>query len=213
MRRCFGLTRNLNRCGRIGDWRFFCYEHKKQPLAWMAFFTFTVLGGAASIISYVSPPVPPPLPANKLPAPVPHQRQGNQAKVSATVTGYLMDTLRQQPAFMVSLIVNNDGDVPVILTSLKIDMDEQSGWVEADGVRPVNEASWRNRVFDPPFGLCIEAHEQRVFGVFYLAKKKSTNGQEEAAGLDYFIKFTTVNIEFVEPGINRTSVNAVKLLR
>jgi hypothetical protein len=144
---------------------------------------------------------------------VQHQQQGNQSKISATVTGYLMDSLRQRPAFMVSLIVNNDGDVPVFLTSMKIDVDGQSNWVEADGVRPVNEASWRNRVFDPPFGLGIEAHEQRVFGVYYLAKKKSVNGQEEAVGLSYFIKFTTVNIEFVEPGTNRAGVNAVKLLR
>lgn len=50
-RRCFGLTRSLNRCGRIGEWRWFCDEHKRQPIIWAFFIVFTVLGGAASIYS------------------------------------------------------------------------------------------------------------------------------------------------------------------
>lgn len=51
MRRCFGVTRNLNLCGRIGDWRFFCSEHRRQPLVWLFGIVFTVLAGIASIQS------------------------------------------------------------------------------------------------------------------------------------------------------------------
>lgn len=52
-RRCWGLTRNLWFCGRRGDWILFCPEHRRQPFAWIAFLVFTVLGGAASILSLV----------------------------------------------------------------------------------------------------------------------------------------------------------------
>jgi hypothetical protein len=51
MRRCFALTRNLNRCGRTGGWSFFCHEHRRQPLIWSSFVLFTVLAGIASIQS------------------------------------------------------------------------------------------------------------------------------------------------------------------
>lgn len=46
-----GITRNLHRCSRKGEWRFFCNDHKKQPLIWLSFILFTALGGAASIYS------------------------------------------------------------------------------------------------------------------------------------------------------------------
>jgi len=51
---CFGLTKNLNRCQRRGEWRFFCPEHSKQPIAWIIFLVFTIGAGTASILSYVS---------------------------------------------------------------------------------------------------------------------------------------------------------------
>ena len=51
MGRCFGLTTSLNRCQRSGSWRFFCPEHKKQPLIWVFTFIFTIGGGTASIYS------------------------------------------------------------------------------------------------------------------------------------------------------------------
>lgn len=51
MARCFGITRNLHRCSRIGDWKLFCSEHQRQPLAWLFVFVFTVLGGLASMQS------------------------------------------------------------------------------------------------------------------------------------------------------------------
>lgn len=54
-RRCFGLTKNLNRCQRRGDWLFFCPEHRKQPIAWVTFFVFTVIAGTASIYSVLRP--------------------------------------------------------------------------------------------------------------------------------------------------------------
>jgi hypothetical protein len=31
-RRCLGRTKNLRRCGRIGDWKLFCPDHRFQPL-------------------------------------------------------------------------------------------------------------------------------------------------------------------------------------
>ena len=51
MRRCWGLTRNFRRCGRQGDWTFFCDDHRLQPLGGVSFIVFTVLGAVASIQS------------------------------------------------------------------------------------------------------------------------------------------------------------------
>lgn len=50
-KRCLGITRNFHRCSRNGEWRFFCNDHKKQPLIWLSFLIFTVLGSIASIYS------------------------------------------------------------------------------------------------------------------------------------------------------------------
>ncbi len=44
----------MNRCSRRGDWRLFCKEHGKQPLLWLFVLVFTVVGGTASILSYLS---------------------------------------------------------------------------------------------------------------------------------------------------------------
>ena len=35
-RRCLGRTRSLRRCGRYGTWRFFCADHRLQPILWLA---------------------------------------------------------------------------------------------------------------------------------------------------------------------------------
>lgn len=51
MRQCYGLTRNFHRCGREGDWRWFCPEHRRQPIVWLSFILFTVVAGTASIYS------------------------------------------------------------------------------------------------------------------------------------------------------------------
>jgi hypothetical protein len=56
LRRCLGRTRNLTRCNRTGDWKFFCTEHRWQPIAWVIFFIFTIIGGGASIYSVLRPP-------------------------------------------------------------------------------------------------------------------------------------------------------------
>lgn len=55
MRRCYGLTRNLTRCNRRGEWKLFCNEHRRQPLAWVVFIIFTIIAGAASIYSVLQP--------------------------------------------------------------------------------------------------------------------------------------------------------------
>ncbi len=55
MGRCFGITRNLNRCSRIGEWKLFCFEHRRQPFGWLVFFVFTVLAGIASMQSAWGP--------------------------------------------------------------------------------------------------------------------------------------------------------------
>ena len=52
MARCWGITRNLNRCKRTGDWTFFCDEHQRQPIYWLFSLTFTVLVGIG--INYLS---------------------------------------------------------------------------------------------------------------------------------------------------------------
>ena len=51
MRRCFGINRNFHRCSRKGKWRFFCSDHSRQPLIWLSFLLFTVLGSIASMQS------------------------------------------------------------------------------------------------------------------------------------------------------------------
>lgn len=52
-KRCWGLRANLRRCGRAGNWRFFCDDHAKQPLIWaISILTFTA--SIASILGYVS---------------------------------------------------------------------------------------------------------------------------------------------------------------
>lgn len=51
---CLGLTKNINRCQRKGDWRLFCPEHRRQPIAWIIFLVFTIGAGTASILSYIS---------------------------------------------------------------------------------------------------------------------------------------------------------------
>jgi hypothetical protein len=51
MSQCLGRTRNLQRCGRIGEWRLFCHEHRWQPAIWVFVFLFTVVAGTASIYS------------------------------------------------------------------------------------------------------------------------------------------------------------------
>jgi hypothetical protein len=53
-KRCLGLTRNLRRCGRIGNWHLFCDEHAKQPIIWASFLIFTVASGIFSILGFFS---------------------------------------------------------------------------------------------------------------------------------------------------------------
>jgi hypothetical protein len=48
---CFGITRTLRRCSRTGNWRFFCGDHRRQPLLWSSFLIFTVVAGLSSIYS------------------------------------------------------------------------------------------------------------------------------------------------------------------
>ena len=55
MNRCFGITRNYHRCGRVGNWFMFCPEHCRQPIAWLFFLIFTILAGSASIYSVLFP--------------------------------------------------------------------------------------------------------------------------------------------------------------
>jgi hypothetical protein len=52
---CYGITKNLNRCGRTGSWRFFCNDHKRQPLMWLSTLLFTVIAGSLSIYSGLKP--------------------------------------------------------------------------------------------------------------------------------------------------------------
>jgi hypothetical protein len=51
MQHCFGITRTLHRCSRTGNWRFFCNDHRRQPLVWTSFLVFTVVAGLSSIYS------------------------------------------------------------------------------------------------------------------------------------------------------------------
>lgn len=55
MGRCWGLNRNLRRCGRVIEAEHFCHDHRRQPLIWASFLLFTVLAGSASIYSALRP--------------------------------------------------------------------------------------------------------------------------------------------------------------
>jgi hypothetical protein len=52
MSRCFGLARNLHWCHRTGSWRWFCPEHKKQPIVWLFVAVFTVGAGTLQYFSF-----------------------------------------------------------------------------------------------------------------------------------------------------------------
>ena len=52
MTRCWGITRNLHRCKRTGNWNFFCYEHKRQWIGWLFSLIFTVIAGIS--VNYLS---------------------------------------------------------------------------------------------------------------------------------------------------------------
>jgi hypothetical protein len=51
MGRCFGITRSLCRCRKVGPWKFFCHDHSKQPLLGIWVLVFTVAAGIASMQS------------------------------------------------------------------------------------------------------------------------------------------------------------------
>jgi len=53
--RCWGLTRSLRRCGRIGSWRFFCKDHRFQPVLALACVVVPMLANIASIYSALFP--------------------------------------------------------------------------------------------------------------------------------------------------------------
>ena len=56
MRRCWGIIRNLNRCGRVGEWSLFCDEHRRQPIVWAFVLIFTVLSATFTISDHISIP-------------------------------------------------------------------------------------------------------------------------------------------------------------
>ena len=57
MARCWGITRNLHRCKRTGDWQFFCPEHQRQWIGWL-FTSVSLIAAILGILSYFSPPLP-----------------------------------------------------------------------------------------------------------------------------------------------------------
>ncbi len=57
--RCFGLNKNLRRCGRYGHWRLFCSEHQRQPFTWLFTLLFTVGAALATYYSALVPISPP----------------------------------------------------------------------------------------------------------------------------------------------------------
>src|SRR5437899_10702383 len=79
-RRCWGLTATLHRCGRVGEWQFFCHEHSRQPLLWVFTAIFTVGAGLATYYGVYLVFHPPPL----------EQTRGPKGEVvqKATLTGF-----------------------------------------------------------------------------------------------------------------------------
>jgi hypothetical protein len=56
LHRCWGRTQTLRRCGRYGQWRLFCADHRWQWVVALSFALFTVGGALASYYSAFSPP-------------------------------------------------------------------------------------------------------------------------------------------------------------
>ena len=55
MARCWGITRNLHRCKRTGDWTFFCDEHQRQWIGWL-FTLVSLIAAILGILGYFSVP-------------------------------------------------------------------------------------------------------------------------------------------------------------
>ena len=51
MARCWGINRNLKRCQRVGDWAFFCDDHKRQPIKWLYSFVFVFIVGLIALFN------------------------------------------------------------------------------------------------------------------------------------------------------------------
>lgn len=86
--RCCGLTKNLNRCSRQGDWRLFCGEHGRQWIGWLFTLIFTVVAGAASIYSVAPTILPAPAPS----VPVPGNSNLERAISMAKMEGVKFNT-------------------------------------------------------------------------------------------------------------------------
>jgi hypothetical protein len=54
MRRCWGRTKNLRRCERIADWRFFCPDHIWQPITLVILILVLVIVATSGISSYMT---------------------------------------------------------------------------------------------------------------------------------------------------------------
>lgn len=113
MKCCLGITRNLNRCNRIGDWKFFCAEHRLQPVVWVTFIIFTVIAGGASIYSALRP------------SSTPIKRESKPVIPEPIIKCYLEHPLitKESPPRInkrnPDAIIYNDGAVSVV--SLKVD--------------------------------------------------------------------------------------------
>lgn len=86
MSTCFGITRNLHRCRRERPANsLFCLEHRRQPLAWLAFFTFTIGGAVASFLALVET-------GGILQSPKPLNRSGPLFDIQKGKLGYPIDS-------------------------------------------------------------------------------------------------------------------------
>ena len=54
-RQCLGLSKNWRRCGRYVHGKWFCDDHKKQPLILIVFIIFTAIPAYITIHSYLLP--------------------------------------------------------------------------------------------------------------------------------------------------------------
>jgi hypothetical protein len=197
MAKCFGLTKNLNRCGRVGSWKLFCHEHKKQPVVWLAFLTFTAVGGTASILSYFLPNTPQPTPVAPRPTPEAQNRQGDKSDVKAFVTNTRIDFMIGRPSFVVTIKVKNEGELAVFLNSVRMNISGKDGWEDAEGLRPQSEMEWKNKLMLKPFGVCIEPGGTRLFDVYF-----NKDEQEKSLG------DTTINVRYIDSEASAGSINA-----
>lgn len=123
LRQCHGLTRNLNWCQRTGDWRWFCPEHRKQPIVWATFLVFTIVAGIASIRSGF-------FTSTEHPAPTAVQTiNDGQAAITDNAEATILSMVTTSgtngnPLVRIEMAIRNEGSRPIMIRQVLLGLSE-----------------------------------------------------------------------------------------